>query len=126
MQSVSWNPMLNIFKPFRGHHRRLMQERRLHPRHDSFVKVDYLVLGSWYRGSIQNISEGGAYIRSNEEGEFLKGHSILMLVEVGVLRHQIRGKISRVKSDGIAVEFETSEPGYSELKALFADHSLIR
>ena len=62
-----------------------MQERRLHPRHDSFIKVDYLVLGSWYRGSIQNISEGGAYIRSNEEGEFLKGHSILMLVEFGVL-----------------------------------------
>lgn len=79
------------------------------------------MLGSWYRGSIQNISEGGLYIRSNEEGEFSKGESVLMLVEFGVLRHQIRGKISRVESDGVAVEFETSEPGYSELKALLAE-----
>ncbi len=114
--------MLNIFKPFRGHHRKSMQERRLHLRHSSIVRVDYLVLGSWYRGSIQDISEGGLYIRSSEEGDFFKGDSILMLVEFGVLRHQIRGKISRVESDGIAVEFETSEPGYSELKAVLANH----
>ncbi len=84
------------------------------------------MLGSWYRGSINSISEGGLYIRSGEDGEFSKGDSILMLVEFGVLRHQIRGKISRVETDGVAVEFETSEPGYSELKALFADHCSIR
>jgi hypothetical protein len=45
-----------------------------------------------------------------------------MLVEFGVLRHQIRGKIVRVESHGIAVEFDTSEPGYSDLKDLLAKH----
>ena len=118
--------MINLFKSFRKLYSRPRQERRSQPRYASFVKVDYLVRGSWYRGSIQNISEGGLYFRSIEEGDFSKGDSILMLVEFGVLHHQIRGKISRVESDGISVEFETSEPGYSELKALLADHSLIR
>ena len=99
-----------------------MQERRRHPRYASFVKVGYLVEGSWYSGSIQNISDGGLYIRSIEKGELSKGDSILILVEFGFLHHQIRGEIIRVESDGIAVEFDTSEPGYSELKALLADH----
>ena len=118
--------MLNLFKFLRELFHRSRPERRRHPRHASVVRVDYLVQGTWCRGSIQNISEGGLHIQSNEGGEFSKGDSILMLVEFGVLHHQIRGKISRVESDGISVEFETSEPGYSELKALLADHSLIR
>ena len=117
--------MKNPLRVFRKLRFRSQKERRLHPRHSSIVRVDYLVQRSWYRGSIQNISEGGLYIRSIEEGDFFKGDSILMLVEVGVLRHQIRGKVSRVDSDGIAVEFDTSEPGYSDLKALLADHCFL-
>jgi hypothetical protein len=103
-----------------------MQERRQHSRHACVIKVYYLVRGSWYRGSIQNISEGGVYIRSIKEGKFSNGESILMLVELRVLRDQIRGKIIRIGSDGIAVAFHTSEPEYSELKALLEDHCLIR
>jgi hypothetical protein len=102
-----------------------MQERRLHHRYTCFIKVYYLVCGSWYRGSIQNISEGGVYIRSIREGRFSEGESILMLVELRVLRDQIRGSVVRVGSDGIAVAFHTSEPEYTELKALLADHCLI-
>ena len=115
--------MNNLFKSFKKlYSRRRRLEKRSHPRHASSVKVDYLVQRSWYRGSIQNISEGGLYIRAIKEGDFFKGDSILMLVEFAVLRHQIRGKIVRVESHGIAVEFDTSEPGYSDLKGLLAKH----
>jgi len=48
-----------------------------------------------------------------------------MLVEARVLRDQIRGRIIRVGSDGIGVAFQTSEPEYSELKALLAAHGLF-
>ena len=89
------------------------------------MKVYYLVQGTWNRGSIQNISKGGVYIRSIRQGQFPEGEAILMLVEVRVLRDQLRGKIIRVGSDGIAVAFHTSEPDYTELKALLADHCLI-
>jgi hypothetical protein len=41
------------------------------------------------------------------------------------LRDQIRGKIIRVGSDGIAVAFQTLEPEYTELKALLAAHGLL-
>jgi hypothetical protein len=114
--------MANLFKSFKKLYASSRQEKRRYLRHASFVRVDYLVQRSWHRGSIKNISEGGLYIRSIEEGDFFKGDSVLMLVEFGALRHQIRGKIIRVKSDGLAVEFDTSEPGYSDLKALLADH----
>jgi hypothetical protein len=117
--------MLNIFKSFRERQHQSMQERRQHPRHACAMKVYCLVQGTWHRGSIQNISKGGVYIRSIRQGQFPEGEAILMLVEVRVLRDQIRGKIIRIASDGIAVAFHTSEPEYTELKALLADHCLI-
>jgi len=114
--------MLNLFKSLRKLSPRSMQETRRHSRYTSFIRVYYLVGRSWYRGSIQNISEGGLYIRSIQKGKYSTGDPILAVVEFGVLRHQVRGRIIRIGSDGIAVEFETSEPEYSELKALLADH----
>jgi hypothetical protein len=117
--------MLNIFKSFRGQQHRSMQERRQHPRNACAMKVYYLVQGTWHGGSIQNISEGGVYIRSIREGKHSEGEAILMLVELRVLRDQIRGKIIRVGSDGIAVAFQTLEPEYTELKALLAAHGLL-
>jgi len=117
--------MLNIFRSLRGQQHRSMQERRQHPRHACAMKVYYLVQGTWHRGSIQNISEGGVYIRSIPEGKHSEGEAILMLVELRVLRDQIKGRIIRVGSDGIAVAFHTSEPEYTELKALLTDHCLI-
>ena len=117
--------MLNIFKSLRGQQHRSMQERRQHPRHTCAMKIYYLVQGTWHRGSIQNISEGGVYIRSIQRRKYSKGEAILMLVELRVLRDQIRGKIIRAGSDGIVVAFQTSEPEYGELKALLAAHCLI-
>jgi len=117
--------MLNILKSFRGHQHQSIRERRQHPRHACAVKAYYLVQGTWYRGSIRNISEGGVYIRSIRERQFPEGEAILMLVELRVLRDQIRGTIIRAGSDGIAVAFDTSEPEYRELKALLAAHCLI-
>ena len=89
------------------------------------MKVYCLVQGVWHRGSIQNVSEGGVYIRAIRKGQFSEGEAILMLVELRVLRDQIRGTIVRVGSDGIAVAFHTSEPEYTELKALLADHGFL-
>jgi hypothetical protein len=115
--------MLNILKSFRGHKHQSTQERRQHPRHACAIKVYYLVQGAWYKGSIQNISEGGVYIRSSRgERQFPQGEAILMLVELRVLRDQIRGRIIRAGSNGIAAAFDTSEPEYSALRALLADH----
>jgi hypothetical protein len=122
---IVWNLMLNLFRSLRTSSLRSTQERREHPRHSCVIKVYYLVRGAWYRGSIQNISEGGVYIRSIREGQFSEGEAILMLVEIRVLRDQIKGRIIRVGSHGIAVAFQTSEPQYSELKSLLTDHCLI-
>jgi hypothetical protein len=101
------------------------QERRQHPRHACRISVHYLVQGSCYGGSIQNISDGGVYVRSSQRGKFSRGEPILMVANLRVLRDQIRGRIIRVGSDGFGVAFHTSEPEYSELKALLAIHCLF-
>ena len=49
----------------------------------------------------------------------------MMVANLRVLRDQIRGRIIRVGSDGFGVAFHTSEPEYSELKALLAIHCLF-
>lgn len=67
-----------------------------------------MVQGSWYKGSIQDISEGGAYIRSIQDRTFSLGEDILLVVQLKVLREQLRGKIIRMGSHGMAVEFQTS------------------
>jgi hypothetical protein len=117
--------MLNIFKPLRRHPRWSTQERRMHSRHACRIKVYYLAHGSWYRGSIQNISEGGLYIRSIQRVKFSKGEAILMIVDLRVLRDQIRGEIIRTGSNGLGIAFHTLEPEYSELRALLAAHCLF-
>ena len=117
--------MKNPLRAFRKLRFRSRQERRQHRRHACGIKVHYLAHGSWYRGSIQNISEGGVYVRSIQRGKFSEGEPILMVVDLRVLRDQIRGRIIRARSEGIAVAFHTSEPEYSDLKALLATHCIF-
>jgi hypothetical protein len=68
------------------------QDRRQHSRHACRITVHYLMQGSWYGGSIRNISDGGVYVRCIERGRFSKGEPILMVVDLRVLRDQVMGK----------------------------------
>jgi hypothetical protein len=117
--------MKNPLRVFRKLRFRSQKERRQHPRHACRISVHYLVQGSCYGGSIQNISHGGVYVRSSQRRKFPKGEPILMVVDLRVLRDQIRGMIIRVGSDGFGVAFHTSEREYTELKALLAAHCLF-
>jgi hypothetical protein len=117
--------MENPLRAFRKLRFRSQKERRQHPRHACRINVYYLMQGSWHGGLIQNISEAGVYVRSTQRGKFSRGEPILMVANLRVLRDQIKGKIIRVGSDGFGVAFHTSEPEYSELKALLAAHCLF-
>jgi hypothetical protein len=117
--------MENPLRAFRKLRFRSQKERRQHPRHACRISVHYLVQGSCYAGSIQNVSDGGVYVRSSQRGKLSRGEPILMVANLRVLRDQISGRIIRVGSDGFGVAFHTSEPEYSKLKALFAGHCLF-
>jgi len=43
---------------------RLMKEKRRYPRKACFVDVDYVVRGRSFNDIINNISQGGAYVRA--------------------------------------------------------------
>jgi hypothetical protein len=113
--------MENFFKTFRKIHLRSKEERRKHPRHDCFIEAHYMVKGRWYNGSIQDMSKGGAYIRFVQREKFSPGEDIFLVVQLRVLRDQIRGKITRVESHGIGVAFQTSESDYGESQAVLGD-----
>jgi hypothetical protein len=85
------------------------QERRKHPREARSIKANYMVKGRWHKGSIQNISEGGAYIGTFEGRTFTPGEGIFLVARIRFLREQLRGKIAWVGPHGIGVEFQIAE-----------------
>jgi hypothetical protein len=85
------------------------QERRKHPREARSIKANYLVKGHWHKGSIQNISEGGAYIGTSAGRTFSPGEGIFMVAKITFLREQVRGKIAWVGPYGMGVEFQRTE-----------------
>ena len=85
------------------------QERRKHPREDCSIKANYMVKGHWHKGSIQNISEGGAYVLTFEDKVSFPGEGIFLVARIRFLREQLRGKIAWMDSYGMGVKFQTAE-----------------
>lgn len=79
-----------------------------------------MLRGRWYKGYIQNISEGGAYIVPDLQKKVPLGEDILLVVKLRVLLDQIKCRVAWRKSRGMGVAFDTSDPGYSKLKTLLA------
>ena len=52
------------------------QERRKNNGEACFIEANYMVQGHWHRGSIQNISDGGAYI------SLIRGEQQLQLLSI--------------------------------------------
>jgi Tfp pilus assembly protein PilZ len=99
--------MVNLFKSFKELRLKSTNERRQHPRKACFMELKYRVQSRWYEGSIQDISEGGAYIRSSKRHS--PGEYILLAVPLRILGDQLNGKIIWVQPHGMGVEFQTSE-----------------
>ena len=85
------------------------QERRKYNRKACSIKANYMVQGRWHRGSIQNISDGGAYISSIRGEQFSPSEEIFLFARIKVLRQELRGKIAWVGPHGMGVEFQTIE-----------------
>jgi hypothetical protein len=100
--------MENLIESIKKLPLRSTQERRGHPRNDCFIEAYFMMQGCGYKGLIQNISEGGAYISIKGE-KFLPGEEILLVAQISSLRDQLRGKIVWVGSNGMGVEFQISE-----------------
>ena len=85
------------------------EERRKHPREARSIEANYMVNCRWYKGSVQNISEGGAYIGTFEGRTFFPGEAIFLVARIRFLREQLRGKIAWVGPHGMGIEFQTTE-----------------
>jgi hypothetical protein len=111
------DPMENLNESFKKLHLRSTQEKRKHLRNACLIEAYYMVQGHGYKGSIQNISEGGAYIRSVKDEMLLPGEEIFLVPRSSVLRDQLKGKIAWVGSSGMGVEFQISELDCGESEA---------
>jgi Tfp pilus assembly protein PilZ len=85
------------------------QERRKHPRKTCAIEGNFRAQGLWHKASVQNISPGGAYIRTLQGRALCPGEEIFLVTRIRVLREQLRGKIAWVGPHGIGVEFHTVE-----------------
>jgi chromosome partitioning protein len=85
------------------------KEDRLHPRRMPFVFVDFVVEGRAYRGFIRDISEGGAFIESEES--FSVGQEITMtfLASQDRIPIKVTGEIVRLDPRGVGVKFKVTD-----------------
>jgi Tfp pilus assembly protein PilZ len=100
-----------------------VQDKRQYFRKRCFIEVDYTIRGYCYKGSIQNISEGGAYVRSNTARRFLWGEHVALIIPLRILGDQIKGKIAWVRPHGMGIMFEKSSAVSGELKTEPAEGS---
>lgn len=91
------------------------QDKRRHCRKRCFLEIDYSVRSYTYKGFIQNISEGGAYVRSNKARWFLSGEDIALRIPLRVLGDQIKGKIAWARPHGMGIMFEKRSSAPAEL-----------
>ena len=71
------------------------------------MELEYMVRNRCYKGSIQDISEGGAYIRSRKRHS--PGEDILLSFPLRILGDEIKGKIIWVRTHGMGVQFQIPE-----------------
>ena len=83
-----------------------VQDRRRYSRKKCFIEVEYFIRGHRYLGSIQDISEGGAYVRSNTARRFLSGEEVSLIIPLRILGDQIRGEIAWVRPHGMGIDFQ--------------------
>ena len=81
-------------------------EKKQHPRIVPFVAVDFAVQGRAYRGSIHNISAGGAFIETRESFEVGAEITMTFLSSKDRKPIKITGEIVRSGPQGIGVRFK--------------------
>jgi Tfp pilus assembly protein PilZ len=104
--------MDEMFKSFRKFQCTPKQERRKHLRKACFIELDYMVRERWYKGAIQDISEGGTYVRSGRR--FSPGENILLVIPLITIGDLLRGRLVWAQTHGMGVEFEPSMRDHSE------------
>jgi hypothetical protein len=102
-----------LFQSIRRRGSDLMPERRRHPRIDCLNDMKYMARDRWHRGTIRNISEGGAYIHTG--GGVYRGAEILLDLPSPISRGQVQAVIVRIDFRGIGVEFREPEVKNREL-----------
>jgi hypothetical protein len=119
------HPMVDPYKLFVNIRPRSRRRGRLHSRETCFIESDYMLQNGWYRGCIQNIGAGGAYVQASESCAFSPGEEILLIARNGVLREQLRGKIVWVGLYGMGVKFLISELDYGKSALAKKDYRSI-
>ena len=86
------------------------RDKREYVRINTRQRVEFVVDGRTYYGTIENKSHGGIFIKTREN--FTVGQDISMTFQSPMLINEERtGKIARVAPNGIGVKFNF--PGYA-------------
>ena len=83
----------------------LRVEKRRYPRKACFIDVDYVVRGRSYNDIVNNISQGGACVRTQRP--FLPGDEISLDFSLLGLRTHVEGQIAWAGPRSIGIEFRS-------------------
>jgi len=98
--------------------------KRDHERTDLFDIVDYIVGGNYYRDFVEDMSESGIFIRTNQA--FKVGQKILITFTSPNLERPIKlnGQIARTLPEGIGVKFnQESQVQEDMIRSIINSHA---
>ncbi len=87
-------------------------EERAHQRKDMSIPIDFVSAGQLYKEVTKDLSAGGLFIRTKKHTKFKKNQKISMVFELSPDKKpfKLTGKIIRIESEGIAVQFHNISP----------------
>ncbi|MBF0411196.1 MAG: PilZ domain-containing protein [Desulfamplus sp.] len=87
-------------------------EERAYERKDLSIPIDFVSAGQLYKEVTKDLSAGGLFIKTKKHTKFKKNQKISMVFELSEDKKpfKLTGKIIRVESEGIAVQFHNISP----------------
>ncbi|MGD9730960.1 MAG: PilZ domain-containing protein [Desulfamplus sp.] len=87
-------------------------EERAYERKDLSIPIDFVSAGQLYKEVTKDLSAGGLFIKTKKHTKFKKNQKVSMVFELSPNKKpfKLTGKIIRIESEGIAVQFHNISP----------------
>ncbi|MBF0378978.1 MAG: PilZ domain-containing protein [Desulfamplus sp.] len=87
-------------------------EERAYERKELTIPIDFVSAGQLYKEVTKDLSAGGMFIKTKKHTKFKKNQKISMVFELSQDKKpfKLTGKVIRVESEGIAVQFHNISP----------------
>jgi len=111
---IASEPLSTVFTPISTKEELVVNiiEERAHERKNLSIPIDFVSSGQLYKEVTKDLSAGGLFIKTKKLNKFKKNQKISMVFMLAEDKKpfKLTGKVIRVESEGLAVQFHNISP----------------